>query len=290
MVAKPIAHLPTSSSKVRLYLPLSLNRGGLVLPQLFGLHEHSLYDCLDRFLSHDWHLRVLLDTGDEILTTPEVFFYLLVSSTWETNLRYLEVEIKRIGLEEIRKPTTAINNMLHDRREDLDSLRSLVNLAIRYMPKSVSDSFNALRGGLELRYMGLPDRRLQDIIDRSQSLEKFLMASFSLLISSTSLMEAEAAVQQGIRAQRLTVLAFLYIPLSFVTGIFGMNVKEINGSSLPIWVAIVTLVVTLLVTATVFALFIGWENRRSTTSALRYHADKLSTYRRRNKETRILSD
>lgn len=34
----------------------------------------------------------------------------------------------------------------------------------------------------------------------------------------------------AIRGQRLTRLAFLYIPMSFVTGVFGMNVMEINGS------------------------------------------------------------
>jgi Mg2+ and Co2+ transporter CorA len=42
----------------------------------------------------------------------------------------------------------------------------------------------------------------------------------------------------------LTRLAFLYVPLSFVTGIFGMNVREIDGSPLPIWVCVAALAVT----------------------------------------------
>jgi Mg2+ and Co2+ transporter CorA len=83
------------------------------------------------------------------------------------------------------------------------------------------------------------------------------MDSFNLLISSTSVMQAELAIEQGIRGQRLTTLAFLYIPLSFVTGIFGMNVKEINGSPLSVWVSVVALAITAMITA---AIFIGYTS------------------------------
>jgi hypothetical protein len=39
------------------------------------------------------------------------------------------------------------------------------------------------------------------------------------------------------------------VPLSFVTGIFGMNVKEINGSPLSVWTAAVALIIVTLLTA-----------------------------------------
>ncbi|KAF2716088.1 hypothetical protein K431DRAFT_29739 [Polychaeton citri CBS 116435] len=117
-------------------------------------------------------------------------------------------------------------------------------------------------------YIGLPDQRLQEISNRSRSLERFLMDSFNLLISSTSVMEAEAAVQQGIRSQRLTNLAFLYIPLSFVTGVFGMNVREINGSPLSIWVPVVAVGITLGLTAVLFTIYGGWGKRHVETSII----------------------
>jgi Mg2+ and Co2+ transporter CorA len=34
---------------------------------------------------------------------------------------------------------------------------------------------------------------------------------------------------QARRATLLTILAAIYLPLTLVTGIFGMNIKEING-------------------------------------------------------------
>jgi Mg2+ and Co2+ transporter CorA len=41
----------------------------------------------------------------------------------------------------------------------------------------------------------------------------------------------------------ITRLALLYVSLSFVTGIFGMNVKDINGSPLPMWVPVAAFLV-----------------------------------------------
>jgi hypothetical protein len=69
-------------------------------------------------------------------------------------------------------------------------------------------------------------------------LEKFLRDSFALPMSSISVMEAGSINEQAQQGQMITRLTFLYVPLSFVTGIFGMNVKEINGSPLPIWVPV----------------------------------------------------
>jgi Mg2+ and Co2+ transporter CorA len=43
--------------------------------------------------------------------------------------------------------------------------------------------------------------------------------------------------------QKITQLAFLYVPLSFVTNILGMNVKNINGSPLPMWVPVAAFLV-----------------------------------------------
>jgi hypothetical protein len=38
-------------------------------------------------------------------------------------------------------------------------------------------------------------------------------------------------------------LAFLHVPFSFVTDIFGMNIREINGSPLLMWVPVAAFLV-----------------------------------------------
>lgn len=39
--------------------------------------------------------------------------------------------------------------------------------------------------------------------------------------------------RQGRRATLLTLLAAFYLPLTLVTGIFGMNIKEFDGDNAP---------------------------------------------------------
>lgn len=49
--------------------------------------------------------------------------------------------------------------------------------------------------------------------------------------------------QQAQRATLLTILAAVYLPLTLVTGIFGMNIKEINGGAPLFWACIVALII-----------------------------------------------
>ena len=91
--------------------------------------------------------------------------------------------------------------------------------------------------------IGYPDLILREILEQTNVLEKFLMGFFTLLMSFISVMEAGSIKEQAQQGQMTTRLAFLYVPLSFVTGIFGMNVKEINGSPLPMWVPVAAFLV-----------------------------------------------
>lgn len=45
------------------------------------------------------------------------------------------------------------------------------------------------------------------------------------LMSTLSIMESQSAIRQGHEIQKLTELAFVFIPLSFVTSFFGMEIK-----------------------------------------------------------------
>jgi Mg2+ and Co2+ transporter CorA len=48
--------------------------------------------------------------------------------------------------------------------------------------------------------------------------------------------------QQAQRASLLTILAVIYLPLTLVTGIFGMNLEEINDGAPRFWACILGLV------------------------------------------------
>ena len=99
------------------------------------------------------------------------------------------------------------------------------------------------------------------------------METFQLLMSSISVQDARMSVEQGqlsnrqsLRATQLTILASIYVPLSFVTGVFGMNLKQLNESGLSIWVFFVAIVIAAIVTGVIFLglqVYSKREGRRS---------------------------
>jgi len=69
-------------------------------------------------------------------------------------------------------------------------------------------------------------------------------------------------MKQAERATMLTLLAAVYLPLQLVTGIFGMNIAEINDG-VPAWRAcVVALAVAGVLTVGVFAGAWWWRKRR----------------------------
>lgn len=185
--------------------------------------------------------------------------YVLSNSISRTNLQYLYREIRRISFQEIRDPNSETNEILHDRREDLVAFFKVGLVeTVRYVPANVDGFMGDLyQSNQALKGTVTSDHRRT--LEEALELEKFLMETFQLLMSSISVQDTKLSVKQGqlsnqqsLRATQLTILAAIYVPLSFVTGIFGMNLKELNGSRLSIWVFFVTVVVAVIVTATIF--------------------------------------
>ena len=233
--------------KAVLRLPVANNRGGLAISVLYGSNSLSLYDCFQQFFSHAWHYDIFFHNDKTQHTLPEVLFHVVAISIHKHNLASLRRDIEHLAFKEIRRPTTAINDRLHDKRADLVLLRKSLKLFSIYIPRAVRMNLenNIHNNGLHDRMTSDADSILfyEQTMADLELLETFLMDTFHLLISSTSVLEAEEMKREAKRTQTLTNLAFIYVPLSFVTGIFGMNVKEINGSQLSIWTFVVTLVV-----------------------------------------------
>jgi CorA-like Mg2+ transporter protein len=241
-------------SRPTLRLLYAMNRGGLQLPPLLDQAQYSILDSLKNVFQHGWHLDLLF--GDDLVVFPgRPLLYTISNSLWQSNLRFLAKHIKHISFEEIRCPNLEINEVLHDRREDLAFIKSGLTETTTYVPEKVKEYFRTHSYYSERQDHVLPvtpvDAHLRSLEEATQ-LEVFLMQTFQLLMSSTSVQESQLGSEQAKRATRLTQLAFIYIPLSFVTGIFGMNLKELNGSGLSIWVCFVAMAIVLILTAIIF--------------------------------------
>jgi hypothetical protein len=262
----------------------STSRGGVEMPQLYHVsqNQYSVFENLKAFCRHSWHLRVLfdyrepskgqykIDASQNVLPCHPLI-YLLVSCLWEENLRYLDKEIKRISFREIRNPKLEINSELHDRREDLAHIKTGLIETAMYIPAEVKEYF-----AIHPLWTSSSRIRIDNwkrLIEEATKLEAFLMETFQLFMSSVSVQDSRLSIDQAERGSQLTFLALIYVPLSFVTGIFGMNIQQINGSGLNIWVCFVALVPVIFVTVLVFLAVKLYGSRKGARKRLAYDTE-----------------
>jgi hypothetical protein len=191
-----------SPARLSLWVPCSRNRGGLPVPQLYAHRRFSAFDSLQSFCAHDWHLDVLQDPEKAI--DPTEFCYLLSASLWRTNYRYIDGEIKQIAFKDLRTPSISVNNRLHDLRRDLHTLKDETFLTRTWMPDEIAKWQSAQIDG------AMPLGMLSEVIDDSQALERFLMDTFQLLMSSISVLDSQASILDARRSARLTQLATIW--------------------------------------------------------------------------------
>lgn len=99
------------------------------------------------------------------------------------------------------------------------------------------------------------------LLGRAKMMHKRCNEAIIVLMSSVSIAESKKAIGQATRVSRLTFLAFLFVPLSFTTSFFGMNVRELADDHLSIfWWAVISIPVSIL-TIILFYWDITWPFR-----------------------------
>lgn len=92
----------------------------------------------------------------------------------------------------------------------------------------------------------------QFLRDRAAALAQQCTSGVDTMVSETQLDEARKGLLQAERATKLTLLAFLYLPLSLTTSIFGMNVVGISDTTTQFWAPIVVCAVVMIITAVIY--------------------------------------
>ena len=92
-----------------------------------------------------------------------------------------------------------------------------------------------------------------EILAQARQFEGDLKDHMTTYVGIMTLKESKKSIQLADNVRRVTQLAFIFVPLTFVTSIFGMNLEEFGNGNIKTWVF---LVVASAVTVTVFALLI----------------------------------
>ena len=117
-------------------------------------------------------------------------------------------------------------------RQNLDALQSFTSDASSRRWKSLLQDY---------------ERILQEAQQQVSMLAQkmsFLASMASLRESQMAIEQAKKGIQQNERVKRLTQLAFIFIPLSFVTSLFGMNITALGTGSAKVWMVVVSVIVT----------------------------------------------
>lgn len=208
------------------------------------LHEQLTY--------HLQHLRASsLPTINQIkthLVSASLIIFLYTALVWKELLNRMCLTLQREALEgSPMKPNMQVLERLHDARVNLDFAIPAIDHSITLLEHRRAHPWPAVYT------RSLPDSDLadkiialeldfRDLLSEANRLETLVTQYFNTLMSTLSLQESQRGIQTGeisLRQSssmaRLTQLAFLYVPLSFVTGVFGMNIQEINDTGRHIW-------------------------------------------------------
>ncbi|KAG8156748.1 hypothetical protein KVR01_013353 [Diaporthe batatas] len=163
--------------------------------------------------------------------------WLLAASTWMYNSRRLNQSISDVAFNDVRRPDLQgpvgheVHNRLHELRKNLMDMRKDVRYAKQWIHPEVKEGLQ----GIVQASDGVFETIFSDILKEAEVSERFLMDTFQLLMSSINVLDSATSIQQAQSSQKLTQLAFIFIPLNLVTSIFGMNIMEINGSPISAW-------------------------------------------------------
>lgn len=85
------------------------------------------------------------------------------------------------------------------------------------------------------------------LLTRCQLLSQQCESASNILQSAVALLESQKSIKQTEEVNKLTKLAFVFVPVSLIASIFGMNVSEINSENAPkLWHFLLTSILVLL--------------------------------------------
>jgi hypothetical protein len=198
--------------------------------------------------------------------------YRLVMSTWKDGIRFLNGEIDYFWEQAINGPDVRDFKRLKASKRYVEVIYQdlgawMVNMEGLLVP-------DIDRGGARAM------NELKDLLGQILAFKQEIGDTFQLLIGAITIKDSEIqkklAQESKLQARRstaLTALAAIYLPLSLTTGVFGMNIVEIEEGKPKYWAA-VAVAVGLLVATLPFLVWVyldkdeqGWNRARSTVSA-----------------------
>jgi hypothetical protein len=258
-----VDHRKIRPSKTHFHLPIPLK---------YWKHEaFSFFDLLDkmmlRFSFQDPQLRHII-LSDE-LTRPELRMVAtllderlilspLVEYAWSSSVEHLSDQLSQHRSRALMRPSMDTYLPLVDLRRPILGMLDAISVAIKDAPRS-EEAYHRV-------YPMDPStdwsRALRDANNALQALQRELNDEIHLVIGAVTVQDSDASKRQAERATLLTLVAAVYLPLTLVTSIFGMNIREVDGDLLTYRACLKALGVVLGCTIVFAFAYREWRRRR----------------------------
>lgn len=250
------------------------------VPMYLGANQTNIRDYLARLLQAA--AQDLAATGlpraneakkrDDLEDHHDTFIaYRLVISTWNDGLEFLLREIDYFWEQAIKGPHVDDFARLKASKRYAATLHQDLGAWMVIMERLLAPK--TYRGGARAM------NELKNLLDQISAFKQEIGDTFQLLIGAIAIRDSEIqkklAQESKLQARRstaLTALAAIYLPLSLTTGIFGMNILEIDQRKPRYWTAL-AVAVSLLVATLPFLVWVyldkddqdkNWRNLMAT--------------------------
>lgn len=138
---------------------------------------------------------------------------------------------------------------------------------LRYMGEMIDTLFGGPPANRQHPIM----RDLAHVVHRFELMHRATRERLNYEASIASLKESRLGIQQNQSVKRLTQLAFVFIPMSLVASVFGMNIDLLSGQGAKWWTVIIGAAIVYALLAIPFCFIIledkigKWKERRKET-------------------------
>ncbi|KAM0740801.1 hypothetical protein ACQRIT_005985 [Beauveria bassiana] len=218
----------------------------VVYKPMMGLNAHLLAKhCAVPSLHFGYgrFLRQNLASGHPFIALTEVFT--LVASSEKHFLNMMELKLERAVLNSGGKP-------YNDGLENLRYFNTVLNRQVRRIKSTLAALSNAGHRNKWLKADPEPTERarreveqdFEHLHEHAETLYRRCQEEIAVLMNSMAILESEKAIAQAGRMARLTFLAFIFVPMAFVSSFFSMNVPELQSVPLWAWFVASTVILT----------------------------------------------
>lgn len=231
--------LPNTNSNIKKFVA-SLNRGRIP-EQLLNQESTSRLVQTLSFLHNDFGKA--LDRGtaahDPFYALNELFQ--LFASSEHQFLNLMEEKANKPGLAGVtnRHSITeiqAVKGLVDKHAERLQDAAEIVQVRGGRLWKQSAETTDddiSQKADVAAEYLALTFKRL---IRRAKAVSGECKDKIHMLSHDAVVLEAQRSIGQAESIGKLTFIAFIFAPLSFTTSFFGMNLAQLNGSGLEIWI------------------------------------------------------